>query len=246
MKNQLFMKILLGVSVSAAAACGSSDEAGETRGGTVMAEIQVLEFLPATPFPPVAGVEVCVYGTDECATTDADGSVRLELPANAETAVTFRRDGYVPGITPYTTGNADLSVGTLATSESLIQTLASVLNSEWPTDGTGVVSVGTIGADPFVFGEDGISGVTFSGVAEGRRYYFDGAIPSTAIDATTRSLGSGGYVEMPPGDYEVTLGGTANNCRPYGAWESDGSNAFAFPVLDGYITYAFVMCDPAP
>ena len=51
---------------------------------------------------------------------------------------------------------------------------------------------------------------------------------------------------MPPGDYDVTLGGTASNCRPYGAWEGDTPNAIAFPVVAGYITYALVMCDPAP
>ena len=246
MKNQMVIRIILGLSIVAAAACGSSDDGGGSGQGTVTAEIQVLEFLPTTPFPPLTGFEVCVYDGDECAITDADGRARLELPANAETGVTLRREGYVPGITPYTTGDTDLSVATLATSESLIQTLATVLSSEWPMDGTGVVSVGTIGADPFVFGENGIAGVTISGSDAGRQYYFDGSVPSTAINATTDSLGSGGYVEIPPGDYEVTLGGTATNCRPYGAWVSDGSNAFAFPVLDGYITYAFVMCDPAP
>jgi hypothetical protein len=64
--------------------------------------------------------------------------------------------------------------------------------------------------------------------------------------ATTAPDGAGGYVELSPGEYEITLGGTASNCVVVSGWPGSDDDSIRLPVRAGFFMQAFVACDPAP
>jgi hypothetical protein len=49
-----------------------------------------------------------------------------------------------------------------------------------------------------------------------------------------------------PGEYEITLGGTASNCVVVSGWPGSDDDSIRLPVRAGFFMQAFVACDPAP
>lgn len=234
----------LGAFLFAFVVTGCSDDGGGS-GEPVTLTLTVHEFIANQDYPPVPGVEVCVQGTSDCATTDDDGVVVLELPANDEAALTLTGEGYQRGLTALTTEAVAIEGEMLVLSETTAQSLSGVLGIAYPLQETGAFSLGVV-TDPPTLGEDGIAGVTMTlSEPQGQRYYIGASgIPSTELTSTTEPLGSGGYVELPTGTYDVELGGTASNCEVLAAWPGGRDNSFRLPVEAGYLTFAFVTCDP--
>lgn len=79
--------------------CSDSDDGGGT--ATVQLDLQVIEFEPgADTDPPFEGAEVCVADTTNCGTSDGDGMVTLQIPANSERELLVTAEGYGPTPTP--------------------------------------------------------------------------------------------------------------------------------------------------
>jgi hypothetical protein len=66
-----------------------------------------------------------------------------------------------------------------------------------------------------------------------------------SLDLTeTTSFGYGGFVEVPPGEFQINLGGTAQQCDLGSQWPGDVENSVAFPVRENYITGLTANCLP--
>ena len=86
--------------------------------------------------------------------------------------------------------------------------------------------------------------MTFDLVDETARGFYADEEGSWSLDATaTTSTGLGGFVEVPPGEYQVEVGGTATICAPVIAWSGDAANRIKVPVKVGSVTIANMNCD---
>jgi hypothetical protein len=87
------------------------------------------------------------------------------------------------------------------------------------------------------------AGATFELIGEANTpIYFDEAgVPTLDLSATT-TWGDGAFLELAPGEIEVTFGGTATDCEASIAWPSDEPNAIRVPVVDGAIMYGSMRC----
>jgi len=94
--------------------------------------------------------------------------------------------------------------------------------------------------------DSGVAGLTYTLVdAQGQGYYLDAyGIPVTTLSETTAPSGAGGFVELPPGTYEIALGGAASNCELLTAWAGSSPDQVKVPVEAGFFTDAYILCDP--
>ena len=91
---------------------------------------------PTTVGSCLADVEVCIFDTTSCETTDADGWVTMTLPANSEVALTVIKEGYSPILSPqYTTEDDVDDLRTAVLDEQTVTLLAGVLGTPYPLDG---------------------------------------------------------------------------------------------------------------
>lgn len=236
--------------VFAFAATGCGESGGDTGAGgsgppaTVTVEFAVIDFQPGQPNIPFEGAQVCVLDSTNCATSDAEGLATLEAPANAETGFEVTAEGYSPTIAPQTTSDEDLTTLTAILSDTLAGSLAALLGTPYPPDGTGILAISAVTA-PIADDENGIPGVTFTADRTAISYYLDeNELPSLDLTETTTPSGAGGYIELEPGTVEVSLGGTASNCVVVSGWPGSDASSLRLPIRDGFFTQAFVTCDP--
>ena len=110
--------------------------------------------------------------------------------------------------------------------------------SPYPQEGTGTVFV-IVGAR-----DGGPDGATLELIdATGKAFYVDENGNWVLGLTATTSAGTGGFVEVSPGEVEVEIGGTASNCLIEYAWPSDSANTIRLPVREGFMTVARVNCD---
>jgi len=224
--------------------CSSSSESDET----VMLDLSVVEFEPGADMDtPFEGAEVCVADTSECATSDADGMARLEIPANSELELLVTANGYAPTLTPQTTADQDITTQvTPLLSDATATLLAGVLDTPYPPGNNGLVAVSVLTA-PITDNNNGIGGVTLTPDRAAVTYYLDeNEFPTRDLSATTAPSGAGGLIEVVAGTWELELGGTASNCVVVAGWPGSTESSVRVPVRAGFITQAFVTCDPVP
>jgi len=192
---------------------------------------------------PIEGAEVCQDGTENCATTDADGVAALQIPGNEEFAYAVTPpSGFFPLLSPQVSDSDIPLLPTLTVfSETTLMAFAGILGTDFPP------TTGTIGMvvyeDPFPDAV-GIPGVSFELIeGTGRSYYLSEANLPTEMLTETVDNGSGGFVEASEGTLEVGLSGT-QNCeqRPYNAWPGAEPNQFRFPSRAGFLTVPVVWC----
>jgi hypothetical protein len=228
--------------------CGDDSQGTGGTGGssdTVTIDFKVIAFEPAEDDVDVPGAEVCVADTTNCGTTDAEGLVVLTLPANAEIALTVIAEGFTKTLAPQTTTDVDLTnIQTAVLTDEIANLLAMVLDTPYPLGNLGAVALSTLTA-PVTDDDNGIPGVTYTLNQEKTAYYLaENGFPTFDLMATTAPDGAGGYVELSPGEYEITLGGTASNCVVVSGWPGSDANSIRFPVRADFFTQAFVTCDP--
>ena len=170
--------------------------------------------------PPLEGVELCETDTTNCATTDPNGVAQIELPANQEISFTLEKEGYVPLLV------GDVTDGTLPSqtwamaSDELAADFSEINMIPYPWKG-GIVGLAVLPR---------MAGVTFDLVDETARGFYADEEGSWSLDATaTTSTGLGGFVEVPPGEYQVEFGGTATFCAPVVAWPGDAATESRSP-----------------
>ena len=187
---------------------------------------------------PLTDVAVCQTGTANCATTDSTGRADLQLPVNEEVSYTVERTGY----------GSQLRLDFLTDAKSIqfpmrtdmeLATLYQGVGSVYPPVGTGSIFVLVLSQ-----GGGSLAGATLELVdTTGTTFYVaETGAWETGLTETT-SAGSGGFVEVAPGEVQVEIGGAASNCLPGVAWPGDSENTIRMVVRDGYQTVATARCD---
>jgi hypothetical protein len=229
-----------------AAGSGGAAGAGGTGGvggaDTVTLSITATEAQSLAPIgPALEGVTLCQTDTTNCATTDAAGAASIEVPANKEISYTLEKDGYTPYLVADVTDDTllDPSGPWAMYSEALTEDFFNALGIVSPTGG--IMGLRAVAGSLI----NGIAGVTFEIVDETATPFYNAEgdwAPSFELTATT-SIGQGGFVEQPDGEYQVEYGGTAMNCSPQIAWPGSGPNQIKVPVKAGYLTFSTMDCD---
>jgi hypothetical protein len=184
---------------------------------------------------PLEGAEVCETDTTNCVISDAGGLARLELPVNQEVSFVIKKDEYEPTL------EVDVTDRDYGSSRDTHVVWPDELQAPWyesamveyPQAGVGTVWVSLVPP---------LSGATFELIgAEGKAFYAAEGGPSFDLTATT-SKGWGGFLEVSPGEFQIELGGTASDCKPWRAWPGDSENRIRFLVRDGAATSLTVDC----
>lgn len=190
----------------------------------------------AWPWPPLEGAELCETDTTNCVVTDENGEATLNLQPNEQVSFSVTKDGYEPKLkVDETDDDFHSSQGVNLSRNELAAAKYESVMSEYPPTGVGTVRVGT-----------GIAGATCELIdATGKAFYVDEEGQwSLDLEATTSS-GRCGFVEVPPGEFQIELGGTGSGCVAGQAWPGDAENGISFLVRDGYLTALSVDC-PTP
>jgi len=190
------------------------------------------------PRTPLEDAEVCEVGTSNCVFTDATGNAVLRLPANLETSYTVEKAGHGPFLIGEVIPEGGQQYNlTMATLGHLADQFDRVM-SPYPMRDTGTV---ILQVDP-AFG-----GATFElDDATGKPFYHDEEGRRDPNLTETTSYGFGGFVEVSPGEeFQVNLGGTANDCVPLIGWPGNDENSVRFPIREGYVTVVTMSC-PLP
>ena len=191
------------------------------------------------------GARVCpLDATTNCEETDPDGVVTIEVPVG-ESGYTVEKEGYAsylyPDIVPLGGYAALLPLPTAAR----MSAQHGRVGSPYPPRLTGSILILTSPAR---------AGVTFElAQATNKPFYVeeltgpDDEVTDWSLDLTeTTSEGKGGFSEVSPGAFLISLGGTASGCIAALAWPAEGKNTIRLPVREGYITRATVTCAAAP
>jgi hypothetical protein len=188
---------------------------------------------------PLEAVEVCQMDTtDNCQWTDADGKATLMLPIG-ETAYTLdAEENYgsylVPRVVP---PGGSGQAWSLPTNE-LFADRHDDVNAPYPMILTGTIIISV---------EEPRAGTTFELVdATGTAFYADEEGQHWDPDLTaTTSGGRGGFAEVSPGEFQVRIGGTGEECWVGSGWPGDDGNSMRLPVREGYITRVVLGCPVA-
>lgn len=222
----------------ALAACGDDDPGTVTIVGTVVSFTGDPE-----EDGPLAVVQVCQLATPNCMTTNAEGEFTLEVPAMSEVGLTLVLPDFVDTLVADVTNEGINTVPTIAMpSNEYMEEFAIGLMTDFPLrTGLSFIRTSTVGSDP-----TGVAGATYALVeGTGLPYYLDDEdVPSSSLTETQES-GIGGFFEMAESGktVEVELGGAATNCRSGAAWPGSEEDRIRFPILDGFVTQATVVCD---
>jgi hypothetical protein len=192
--------------------------------------------------PPLEGVEVCENATSNCARTHANGQATILLPIRQEVSYTLTKNGYTSSLQAEVTDPSDVGTGTTQTISPKITMWSDELRSNWferlsspyPQRGTGTI---------YVFMNPAIEGATFELIGATGKAFYEAALddPRLGLEATT-SMGTGGFVEVGPGEFQIEFGGTATRCLPIRAWPGDSRNRIRVPVEAGHFSVASVAC----
>lgn len=225
---------------------GSGGTAGDGGGGGA---VETGEFLITTweTSPegdvggPLEGVEVCEFDTVNCVVSDDRGFAILEMPVEQDIMVSVQKDGRGPIL------GVDVIMADELTITSFFPLPESLLTEAWepvgfsypPEEGTGTVIL-SINAQ---LGET-TPGATFELLGANARAYYTGPDGNYDPDLTaTSTTGVGRFFELAPGEYQIRVGGSAENCTVWRGWDGDSPNTIRFPVRAGYSTALRVWCD---
>lgn len=183
------------------------------------------------------GVQLCEAGTTNCAMTDDKGNATLQLPIGQESSYTLEKEGWASYLVPKVIqANGEQSEFEMSAEQFFVEQYERLM-SRWPMSGTGTVALSRASA-----------GTTYELFGATGTAYYVHEFGDWRLDlASTTGRGSGGFVEVGPGDFQINLGGTANNCIVGDrGWPGSDANSVRFPVREGYVTVANVSCALPP
>ena len=118
--------------------------------------------------------------------------------------------------------------------EQYIAEMHSRVMSPYPMRGTGAV---------WVIFDPPLAGATVElDAATGVRFYLDEESNWYPDLTATTARGRGGVTEVTPGEVQVNVRGTADNCSIAFGWPSHGENSVRLPVREGYVTAVNMRC----
>ena len=226
----------VGVCVLGAVALGGCQEVVHTTTLSLMLSTWVPE--PGMfEGPGLEGAQLCQTDTTNCALSDGNGQVTIELPFDQEVSYTLEKDGFGSNVYPEVISSNGRSLRTGLNTEQSIEGVFERLDISFPMVGVGGI---------ILFLTTPFAGATFDLVdATGTQYYGD-AEGNWSLDATATTMPNGwwgGFLEVPPGEHQIVLGGTAQGCVPELGWPGNVDNSIRFPVLEGHFTIVRMTCE---
>jgi hypothetical protein len=194
------------------------------------------------PLGALEGVEICETDTENCVLTDASGAATLEVPTDQETSVTLVKEGFAQYLVPLVASEATIPIPFGMATEQRIEDMHGLVMSPYPMDGTGDIAISVAGGEAF-------AGATFDlGATAGQVFYYDddGNWNADFTETTDYAVGPwGGFTEVSPGEVQVEIGGTAQNCERFAVsgWPGDVANSVRMPVREGYLSSIQISCD---
>ena len=184
---------------------------------------------------PAVGVQICQTGTSNCVQTGADGNGLLEgLPVDEEVSSTIDKEGFVSYLDQFVVpATGDVVVEGLATEQRLAEQYE-LMMSPYPMVGTGMIFIDT---GTFVGATLTLVGTT------GKAFYRDVDGDFDPDLTATTAFGGGGFLEVTPGEFQVEIGGAADNCAVFRGWADDSANTVKVPVQEGYMSRTKVDCE---
>lgn len=218
---------------------GSGGMGGEgggagTNGELVSLRVSINSFEPPGPSDAVEGRSICELETDNCVVTDAEGFATLEGSAG-EIALSMDGAGVAPYIYTYILRAGGPPLVLFSATESRLEEMFGLVMSPYPMEGTGAIWVSALPEGAML---------TLLG-ATGKAFYAEDDAKwswSSDLSAVT-ARGGGGFVEVPPGDYQVEVSGTSKNCLPARGWPGDSENTIRMLVREGYLSATQMQCD---
>lgn len=229
--------------------CGDTEGTGGTDGvGGLNTDTRIIvlrEWTPEELFTAVLeGVEICTTGTDDCVRTNHAGRAVVEIPLHDEFSFTLEREGYPRRLLPdfQPTGLYLFPTFGWPPEERTVDLYERVM-SPYPPQRTGTIAI-TADPDASPLACVGVAGMTFelSG-STGKVYYHDEDGKWDASLTETTCFGWGGFTEVPPGEVQVEIGGTAENCQVSQGWPGTIENSIRMPVRAGHHTRVRIQCN---
>ena len=218
----------------------SKPDTGAAAAPRVTLEGQITNLLTADG---ESGVEICVEGTDDCATSDASGAYRVRAEAEAEVELVVSLDGHRSLLVPVQTGAEDAALRPLSLlPEAIVDAQANAVGA------TGDPALGQL-----VFSvSNGIAGdgTNVAGVvatlepASGVGVFYLGStgLPDDNLEATS-SNGGGGWLDVTPGAAALTFTNLPAGCVTLYGW--DGPTPLRFSVRAAHATVLRIECADA-
>jgi len=215
---------------------GGGGTAGDGGANTASVVFSLYEWDPVQGnVGPAVDVEICDTGTTNCVQTDDIGAATLEgMPVDQEVSSTLDKDGLASYLDSYiVSATGFVVVHGMATEQRLTDQFERMM-SPYPMVGTGMIFVDT----------GTLVGATFKLVGtDGKAFYRDADGNFDPDLTATTAFGGGGFLEVSsPGEYEVEIGGTADNCVIIRGWSGDSDNTVKLPIQEGYMSTAIVAC----
>ncbi|MFZ1866230.1 MAG: hypothetical protein WAU39_18560 [Polyangiales bacterium] len=223
---------------------GTGGTGGTTGGQTVEITLTIVEGVTGgTARPRVEGVRVCETDTDNCADTDANGEVTIEIPVpdDGRISYTYRKDEYVGVLRTDVVDGLFFPVKThYIINDADAQVWADLIGTPYPMKETGLATVNVS------TGGNALEGATFELVgATGKPYYLDpSGLPDPALTSTTTGR-EGGFAEVEPGMVEIKIAGSAKDCIPLSGWPGSAPSTVSMPVRVGFVSWTDVACGTA-
>lgn len=242
MKHALFAFAFLGLFNLGCSGDDGSDDGHEPSGATSIS-FQVA-FADAQNGNALEGVEICAAGRDDvpCATSDANGAVQLDLPANSELMLRCQSATHGPAYMTLAIGEDDMDVGKFGLLAKTSQTLLMALSGAKDTKNHGTITVNVytdlVKRDERVAGG---SATVFPDTGKPAVYVSDSKIPDPSLQAMTLG-GPGVFVDVPPGDAVVTFSHPSVVCGPGFGWPTDDALSLATQVFPGAISNVTFVC----
>ena len=192
--------------------------------------------------PPVPGVLVCQFSSNNCDLTDEDGHYELRVLMNEELEISYVKEGFGPVLVARRSGTEDFTGDALLATNASLSSLADALQTPYPPQGTGFLTM-TAYEGPVGNGQP-LAGVTYALSGSGGRSFYldDSGVPDTSL-TETQEPGTGGFIELAPRRVELRAGGTAVNCVSEASWTAAGVNTFRLPIRSGFWTQSKMSCE---
>ena len=228
-----------------ASAEATPDSAGEASGPTIVFSGSVVSTGPQGTY--LSGAEVCIAQTTNCSTANSQGAFSLQVPANAQVAITIQRPGYTNVLVPIVTTDQN-QIGWEIGTQNAAQTTANyaALGATYPDSATAFLAVFAASST----GQAGHAGVTyqFAPASSKGPEYADatGNVDADAGATETSTMGDG-IATFTSAVQQVTITYLPDTlaCTPdFGGWPAQGVNAVLVPLLAGFETHVGQGCVP--
>ncbi|MEW5851008.1 MAG: hypothetical protein AB2A00_19635 [Myxococcota bacterium] len=193
---------------------------------------------------PLPDVEICVHERDDIPCTKSDLAANFSLinvPQSSEIMLKFFKFGYYEHLAMFTTTteNENFHYGLVSNDGMTLMTGTVGVSID---DNKSQIIFGTNDRK----GGERVEGVSVSispSVEDGHGpfYQTDNGLDGDLTATTAKGIGA--FLNLEPGDYELTFTAPGKTCTPHFAWKGSGDGKVKIRLVAGHSTYASAICN---